>query len=304
MRVFVTGGTGLIGRNLVAKLLLRGDSVAVVTRDAGAAGKVLPAEVSFIEADPTVGGSWQNEVEGADVVVNLAGEPIFGPRWTRSQKHRIRTSRVRTTENIVEAITACRDRPGVFISGSAVGFYGPRGNEQLSEDAPAGDGFLADVTGQWEAAAGKASSLGIRLILLRTGIVLASEGGALQRMVLPFRFHAGGPAGSGRQWVSWIHIDDLVGMIIWAMDTAGVEGPMNAAAPKPVTNREFAGTLAHELGTKSWLPAPRILLRMGLGQVADIITTGQRVIPARAITAGYRFGYCELGEALHQILAR
>ena len=302
MRVFVTGGTGLIGRNLVAALLSRGDCVSVVTRDAAAAGKVLPERVSLTEADPAEGGSWQREVDGADVIVNLAGEPIFGSRWTRPQKERIRTSRLRTTENIVEAIAACRDRPGTFISGSAVGYYGPRGSEQLSEDAPAGDGFLADVTGQWEAAARQVSSLGTRLVLLRTGIVLASGGGALERMALPFRFHVGGPAGSGSQWISWIHIDDLVGMILWAMEATSIEGPINAVAPGPVTNRQFAATLADELGTKSWLPVPRTLLRIGLGQVADIVTTGQRVIPARAVAAGFHFRYCGLGEALHQIL--
>lgn len=302
MRVFVTGGSGLIGRRLVARLMERGDTVTVLTRSAAAASGALPAGAMLIEADPTTPGRWQDAISTADAVVNLAGEPIFARRWTRAQRERIRTSRIRTTENIVEAMTACANGPKTLVSGSAVGFYGPRADEQLREDAPPGDDFLAEVTIQWEAAARKASEADVRVVLLRSGIVLSAQGGALVRMTPPFRLHVGGPVGSGRQWISWIHIDDLVGMIELALDSPALEGPVNGTAPSPVTSRRFASILGETLGRKSWLPVPRIILRVALGQVADTVAAGQRALPAKAIAAGYSFRHPDLPEALRQIL--
>ena len=302
MRVFITGGSGLIGRCLVDRILGRGDSVVVLTRCAAAARKVFPAGVSLIEADPTIRGHWQNAIANADAVVNLCGEPIFKDRWTKTSKERIRTSRTSSTENIVKAMVDCPDGPKTLVSGSAIGFYGPRGSEELFEDAPPGDDFLAQVGVQWEAATRKASEAGIRVVLLRIGIVLARQGGALERMMLPFRLHVGGPIGGGRQWVSWIHIDDLIGMIIFALDNSAMEGPINATGPEPVTNRRFARTLGGVMGRKSWLPVPGILLRIALGQVATIVVHGQRVLPAKALAAGYRFRHTNLPGALEQIL--
>ena len=302
MRVFITGGSGLIGRCVAARLTERGDSVVVLTRNAAKASKVLSADVTLIEGDPTIPGQWQSDLASADAIVNLSGEPIFEHRWTRSIKEQILTSRTSSTENIAQAMANCPNGPRTLISGSAIGFYGPRRSEELSEDAPPGGDFLARVSIEWEAATRRASEAGIRVVLLRTGIVLARDGGALARMTLPFRLHVGGPIGSGGQWVSWIHIDDLVGMILFALDNPSLEGPMNATALNPVTNRRFARTLGEILGRKSWLPVPDVLLRIALGQAASIVAQGQRVRPAKALAAGFRFQYANLREGLEQIL--
>ena len=302
--MFVTGGTGLIGRALVRRLVDRGDVVAVLTRNAAAANGRLPAGVSLVEGDPSAPGGWQELVSDAEAVVNLAGEPIFARRWSRAQKEKIRSSRVRSTENVAEAMTrAAAAAARTLISGSAIGYYGARGEEELCEDAPAGSDFLARVGIEWEGAARPASEAGIRVVLVRTGIVLAREGGALRQMALPFRLHMGGPVGNGRQWVSWIHIEDLVGILIHALDNESVEGPINATAPGPVTNRELSRALGEVLGRKSWLPAPGFMLRLVLGEVAGLVTTGQRVLPGRPLASGYRFGHPELSEALEDILA-
>ena len=300
VRAFITGGTGLIGRRLVDELLVRGDSIAVLTRDAAAARATLPKAVVLVEGDPTAPGPWQQAVSDADAVVNLAGEPIFARRWTAAQKRRILTSRVQATQNVVEAMAGLAEGPRTLINASGVGYYGPHGDEELDEDAPAGSDFLAQVGREWEAAAG-ATSAGIRAVLLRTGVVLAPEGGALKQMALPFRLHVGGPVGSGRQWVSWVHIEDLVGVILFALDNESMLGPVNGTAPHPVTNREFATTLGRVLGRKSWLPVPRVALRVAIGQVADLAARGQRVFPRKAVEAGYRFRYVNPSDALEQI---
>ncbi|MDP6438963.1 MAG: TIGR01777 family oxidoreductase [Candidatus Brocadiia bacterium] len=302
MRAFITGGTGLIGRRLVGELLARGDSVAVLTRDAGAAREALPVAVELVEGDPTAPGPWQQAVSDADAVVNLAGEPIFARRWSAAQKRRILTSRVQATRSVVDAMANLAPGPRTLINASGVGYYGPRGDEELDEDSPAGSDFLAQVGREWEAAAAAATKAGIRVVLLRTGVVLAPEGGALKQMALPFRLHVGGPVGSGRQWVSWVHIEDLVGVILFALDNESIQGPVNGTAPRPVTNREFAMTLGRVLGRKSWLPVPRIALRVAIGQVADLAARGQRAFPRKAVEAGYRFRYVRLSDALEQIL--
>ncbi len=302
MRVFITGGSGLIGRCVAARLTERGDSIVVLTRNAAKASKVLPADVTLVEGDPTMPGQWQSDLASADAVINLSGEPIFDHRWTRAIKERILTSRTSATENIAQAMANCPDGPRTLISGSAIGFYGPRGDEELSEDAPPGGDFLARVSIEWEAATRRASDAGIRVVLLRTGIVLARHGGALARMTLPFRLHVGGPIGGGGQWVSWIHIDDLVGMILFALDNPSLEGPINATAPNPVTNRRFARTLGEVMHRRSWLPVPKALLRIALGQAASIVAAGQRVLPAKALAAGFNFRYASLRGALEQIL--
>jgi hypothetical protein len=302
VRAFITGGTGLIGRRLVGELLARGDSVAVLTRDAGAAREALPVAVELVEGDPTAPGPWQQAVSDADAVVNLAGEPIFARRWSAAQKRRILTSRVQATRSVVDAMANLAPGPRTLINASGVGYYGPRGDEELDEDSPAGSDFLAQVGREWEAAAAAATKAGIRVVLLRTGVVLAPEGGALKQMALPFRLHVGGPVGSGRQWVSWVHIEDLVGVILFALDNESIQGPVNGTAPRPVTNREFAMTLGRVLGRKSWLPVPRIALRVAIGQVADLAARGQRAFPRKAVEAGYRFRYVRLSDALEQIL--
>ena len=304
MRVFITGGTGLIGRHLAARLQARGDSPVILTRDAHAASGLLPAGVCLVEGDPTVGGPWQEVVSTTDAIVNLAGEPIFGRRWTKARKRIIGASRINTTENVVEAMTWSPAGPKTLISGSGVGFYGPQGDDELGEDAPTGSDWFAQLAVSWEAAARAASKANIRVVLLRTGIVLARAGGALAQMMLPFRLHVGGPIGGGRQCVSWIHVDDLIEMIVFALDNPALEGPLNGTAPCPCTNRRFAETLAEVLGRRSWLPTPGILLRIALGEVANVAVSGQRVVPAKALAARFSFRYTDLPDALHQILAR
>jgi len=235
------------------------------------------------------------------VVLNLAGESIAGGRWTAARKARIENSRVAATRGIVDAIGAARTPPAVLLSGSAVGFYGVRGDEPIDESEPAGADFLAQVAKKWEeAATGLPSST--RLVLLRTGLVLDRKGGALPQLALPFRLFAGGPVGSGRQVMSWIHLDDWVAMARWAIASRDVEGALNVTAPSPVTNREFATALGHSLGRPALLPAPAFALRLVLGEMADaLILGGQRVLPSKALRLGFEFQYPQLDAALRAI---
>ncbi len=325
MKVVVTGGTGFIGRPLVASFLDKGAEVTVLTRSG--AGR-LPAEVKaatwpagttkpgeVLQRSPSGGGfagggpperaesRWWEALDGADAVVHLAGESIAARRWTREQKARIRESRIQGTRVLVDALARVERKPRVLISGSAVGFYGPRGDEELTEaDAP-GQDFLSEVCTAWEREARQAELLGMRVVLLRTGTVLERDGGALPRMLLPFRWFAGGPFGSGRQWMSWIHRDDLVGLIHFLIENEEARGPVNAVAPNPVTNLVFARTLGRVMRRPSRLAVPGPLLRLALGEMAEaLLLSGQRVLPAAALALGFRFRYPELEPALRAIL--
>ena len=301
MRVFITGGTGLIGRRLVRHLCKRGDSCVVLTRNATAARRTFPAEVACVEGDPTEAGPWQQAVRDADAVVNLAGEPLFRRRWTKRQKEWIVASRIRGTGNVAEAMTHA-GRARVLVSASGVGYYGMRGDEEVTEDDGPGADFLANLAIAWESATDKAAAAGARVVPLRIGVVLAPEGGALPQMSLPFRLHVGGPIGNGVHWVSWVHIEDMVAIIAFALDQPSLAGPINACSPNPVANREFAKALGAAMGRKSWLPTPRLMLRIALGEVADLAARGQRVLPSRLRQAGYRFRHPTLPEALQHIL--
>ncbi|MGC7847530.1 TIGR01777 family oxidoreductase [Desulforudis sp. 1088] len=315
MKVVVTGGTGFIGRPLVASFLDRGDEVTVLTRSK--TGR-LPAGVKAVTwpaGGPAASGEeggippgeaesrWWEALDGADAVVHLAGESIAARRWTPEQKERIRESRVQGTRVLVETLARVKRRPGVLVSGSAVGYYGPRGDEELTEaDAP-GQDFLSEVCTAWEREARQAEILGMRVVLLRTGMVLERDGGALPRMLLPFRWFAGGPFGSGRQWMSWIHRDDLVSLIRFLIANKEARGPVNAVAPNPVTNLAFARTLGRMMRRPSRLAVPRALLRLALGEMAEaLLLSGQRAVPARALELGFSFKYAELETALQAIL--
>ena len=297
VRIILCGGTGFLGSALARSLREDGHDVIILTRRPRRAG-----ELAWNPGDPA--GEWAGVIDGSDAVVNLAGEPIEAGRWTQARKAAIFDSRVRATEAVVTAITKAARPPSALLNGSAIGIYGAHRDDILTETSRPADDFLARVCIAWERAAAAAPTT-TRVVCLRTGLVLDRDNGALPRLALPFHLFAGGPVGSGRQWWSWIHIADWVAMVRWAMDTAAVSGAVNLTAPAPVTNREFAKTLGRVLQRPSILPAPALALRLALGEMADaLILTGQRVMPARAMDAGFTFRYNSLDLALRAIYAR
>jgi uncharacterized protein (TIGR01777 family) len=298
MKVAVTGATGLIGRRLVAALLGRGDEVVALSRS----GSALEG-ATVIQWDPLSGPA--PAVPGVDGVVHLAGEPI-AQRWTDEVKQRIRASRVLGTENLVSGLEAWEPRPKVLVSTSAAGFYGDRGSELLEESARPGpdDDFLASVCVAWETAAGAASDLGVRVVVLRNGVVLDRHGGALARMLGPFRAALGGPVAGGRQYLSWIAVDDTVGLYLAALDgSEWWSGPINACSPAVVTNAEFARALGRALHRPAVMPLPGFVLRIMFGEMSSALTASQRMVPARAVGLGYEFQQPELAEALEAVLS-
>ncbi len=299
MRVFLTGGTGFLGRALVQALVAQGDTCIVVSRGPppDAAGPV-----RFVRADPSRPGPWQEEAAHADAVVNLAGVPIVDPphRWTPDRKEAIRASRIGTTRNLAEAIGAATEPPRAFLSCSAVGYYGNRGDAELDELAPPGDDFLARLAIDWERAA-EAAGGRTRVVRLRTGIVLGRGGGALAPMLPVFRLGLGGPWGDGRGWWSWIHLADWVGLARFLLATE-LDGPVNLTAPNPLTVNEFAHSLGRALGRPAKVRMPAWALRLGLGEAADALLHLQRVVPRRALDAGYRFAFPTIDEALRDVV--
>ncbi|HJU05017.1 MAG TPA: TIGR01777 family oxidoreductase, partial [Nitrospiraceae bacterium] len=264
---------------------------------------VLDSRVHTMGWDGQTHGAWQHELESADAVINLAGEPIADKRWTKARRQILRESRVGPTRLLVEALGRLPGRPRTFINTSGVGYYGPRDATAVSEQTSSGSGFLAELSTAGERQAMQAEDCGIRVIRLRIGIVLGKDGGALPRMILPFRFLAGGPILPGDQWISWIHRQDLIGIIQWTLGNPQISGPVNGVAPGSVTMNEFSRTIGHVLGRPSWLPIPELVLRLALGDLATILTTGQRVEPAVALQGGYVFRYPTLEPALHEIMA-
>ena len=297
MRVLVTGATGLIGRALSASLLADGHEVVALSRSPDPQG--LPAQAKVVHGDPSVPGPWLEELAGCDACVNLAGEPVAAGRWTEARRKRIRDSRVLSTR-VLAAEIATRG-PRVLVNGSAIGFYGPRGDEVLDESSPPGNDFLAHVAVEWEEAA-RAARKRARVVLVRTGIVLSADGGALPRLVLPFRMFAGGPIGDGGFWQSWIHEADQVGILRLALEDERASGPMNATAPDPVRNRDLARALGRVLGRPSLLAAPAVAVRAALGEMAEVVLASQRVLPQRALELGYRFRWPALEPALRNLL--
>ena len=307
MRVFVTGGTGLIGTRLIRRLRERQDNVVVLTRHAVAARERLGPDCTIVEGDPSQSGAWMDAARDCDAVINLAGESIFGRRWNDEVKAQLINSRIKSAEHVVQALT--RNPTGangsrkVLINASAAGYYGPRDDEELTEESLPGNDFLARICVEWEGVARQAESQGVRVVLLRIGVVLDREGGALTQMLTPFKLFAGGPVGSGMQWMSWIHHDDLVGILLLALDNASATGPINGTAPNPLRNREFASALGRVLHRPAFLPTPAFALRLMLGEVAQIVTTGQRVLPRRALELGYQFKFPTVDVALADVLA-
>ena len=294
MRYLISGGSGFIGQALCRSLVDDGCDVVVLTRDAVRARSRLPGKTALIEKLGDAGD--------VDVVVNLAGENLADGRWTAARKREMRESRLGTTRSLVDWMAARERRPRILVSGSAVGWYGPRGDEKLGEDAAPGEDFAATLCRDWEAEAQKAAALGVRVCIVRTGIVLDAGGGALRKMLLPFRLGLGGRLGDGRQWMSWIARPDLVGLIRWLAETEAATGAYNATAPTPATNAEFTRTLAAALHRPALLPVPAFALRLLLGEMAELLLTGQRVLPIRAQAQGFGFRYSDLSAALRTII--
>jgi len=299
MKILVTGSTGLVGRTLVPFLTGRGDSVIRLVRSTS------KSEGAKVHWNPATGSIDTARLEGLDAVVHLAGERIATGRWTAEKKVRIRESRVRGTRLLCESLARLGQPPQVLVSASAIGYYGDRGDEILREESASGSGFLAQVCREWEAATESAIQKGIRVVHLRIGVVLSPLGGALAKMLLPFRMGLGGIIGSGRQFMSWIALEDLVGSIAYALTTDAIRGPVNAVAPHPVMNREFTKTLGRVLGRPTLFPMPAFAARLAFGEMADeLLLSSGRVEPARLSTTGYVFRYPTLEGALRHLLGK
>ena len=299
MRVTVTGAGGLVGRRLVDTLQARGDDVTVLSRDPARTARALGAEA--LPWQPLDGAAPAAALAGRDAVVHLAGERV-DQRWTEEAKRAIHASREVGTRNLVAGLRGAEPRPAVLVSASAVGYYGPRGDEVLDESAGPGDDFLARVCVAWETEAERAEELGMRVVRVRTGVVLDRHGGALGRMLVPFRLGVGGPVAGGEQWMPWIHADDLVRMYLAAIDDERWSGPVNASAPEPARNRDFSRALGRALHRPAVLPVPGAALRLLYGDMAEIVTEGQRVVPRRAQDLGFAFRHAALDAALRDAL--
>jgi len=304
--VTLTGATGLIGRPLVAALRARGAELTVLSRDPERARARLSepgrAPVRALRWDPPREAAPADALRGRDAVINLAGESI-SQRWSARAKRAIRDSRVGGTRSLLAGLAVSEPRPHALVSASAVGYYGAHGEEPLDEDAPAGHDFLAEVCAEWEAEAARAGALGMRVVQLRTGVVLSTGGGALASLLLPFRLGLGGPVAGGRQYMSWIHIADEVALMLAALEDERFSGPINATAPEPVTNGEFSRALGRALHRPALVPVPGPALRLAFGEMAQVITAGARVLPARALVLGFAFAHTHLQEALAHLLA-
>lgn len=304
MRIVVAGGTGFIGKALCRQLLAAGHEVVVLTRDPARAQGMVPAGAQVAGWSPQEPASLGETLTGAQAVVNLSGESIAAQRWTPEFKQRLVDSRLSSTRTLVQAIRQAQPRPAVLVNASAVGIYGSRGEEELTEASPPGTGFLAELAVRWEQAADEAREAGVRVVKLRIGIVLGEGGGALEKMLLPFRLFVGGPFGSGAQWFPWIHLDDVVGLTQHALEHESVEGAMNVVAPGIVRMREFCQALGRVLGRPSWLPVPAFALRLVAGELGETLLWSQRVVPQVALQTGYVFRYPQVEQALRALLRK
>ena len=301
MKIFMTGGTGFVGTSLARRLVEQGHQVTILTRKIS--GDPTPSNgVSLLEGDPTKEGPWQEQVASHEAVINLAGASIFR-RWTKEAKVMIRDSRVLTTQNLVEAMRECKGEKTTLISTSAVGYYGFHGDEELDENDPPGDDFLASLSKDWEDAASKAEQYSARVIICRFGIVLGRRGGALSEMIPLFKIGLGSPLGSGKQWFSWIHEQDLVNVYLFLLDHKNISGPINCMAPESVTNREFTKALGTALKRPTFMPAvPGFMLKIIKGEFGNILLKGQRVVPKKLLDAGFDFQFPRVNDALQDLL--
>jgi uncharacterized protein (TIGR01777 family) len=302
MRVVITGGTGLIGRALAADLAADSHEVILLSRAPGwVAG--LPAGVRAAGWDGQTAAGWGPLADGAQAIVNLAGENLGAGRWTAERKRRIRASRLNAGQAVVEAVRAAGRAPRVVVQSSAVGYYGPQGDQELAEGAPPGNDFLARLCVEWEASTAPVEAMGVRRVVIRSGVVFHASDGALPRMLLPFKLFVGGPLGSGRQWLSWMHIADEVAAIRFLIEKEEAAGAFNLAAPHPLTNAEFGRVVGRVLGRPAWIPAPAFALRLVLGEMATMVLDGQRAVPRRLLALGFAFRFPEAEAALRDLLS-
>ena len=304
MRVIITGGTGLIGKALSARLATEGHEPIVLTRDPEKAKGDLPAGVRAAGWDGKTGAGWSQLIDAGTTIVHLAGAGVADSRWTEERKREIRDSRIVSGAAVLAAIREAPAKPRALLQASAVGYYESRGDEAIDESEPPGDTFLAEVCVEWEDSTREVETQGIRRALLRTGLVLTPEGGALGKMLLPAKLGANGPLGSGRQGFPWIHLDDEIGAILFLIDREDATGPFNLTAPNPPTQAEFARALGHVIHRPSFLPAPAFALRLAHGEMADMLLEGQRVVPKRLLELGFRFRFPDLEGALADLLGK
>lgn len=300
MRIFITGANGFVGSHLSTILLREGHEVTALVRDQKKAS-VLPRETSLVTGEPSKPGKWQEAVAGHEVLINLAGASIF-KKWDQAYKQLLRDSRILTTRNLLEALPAAAGHTVTLLSTSAVGYYGFRRDEELDETSSGGTDFLAVLARDWEAEALKARDKGVRVVLTRFGVVLGGDGGALDQMTMPFRFFVGGPLGSGRQWFSWIHIEDLCRAALFVISHDEIQGPVNFTAPYPVTNRDLAKAIGKTLNRPSFMPAPSFMISLVLGEFGSVILNGQRVVPKVLQSNGFRFDFADVESALKDLL--
>lgn len=301
--IIIGGATGFIGRPLALSLAGEGYEVAVLTRSRDKARALFGDQAVAVEWDGRTSRGWLDLAGSATAIINLAGENIGAGRWTNKRKQRIVASRLDAGKAVMDSLRRAAGRPKSLIQASAIGFYGPRSDEELDETSPPGDGFLAGMVKEWESATREAEDLGIRRIVIRSGLVLGRDGGVLPRFLGPFRFFVGGPLGSGNQWLSWIHRDDEIAAVRFLLERPQLAGVFNLTAPGPVTMKEFARSLGRVMKRPSWFPVPAFLLRWLFGEMADeTLLSGQRVLPSALLKAGYEFLYPDLGGALEAIL--
>lgn len=304
-RVIITGGTGFIGRPLSLLLTQEGFDVVCLTRNASAAKNRGGNGIKFVEWDGKSAVGWSKYAEGAAAIVNLAGESIASGRWSDAKKQRILQSRMNAGKAVTEAVESVKQKPEVVIQASAIGIYGNRRKETLDESSGLGEGFLAEVAKDWEESTGEIETLEVRRVIIRSGMVLGATGGALARMLLPYRFFIGGPMGRGKQWMSWIHIADEIGSILFLLGRKDLKGIFNLTAPQPLQNKAFSRELGTLLKRPSWLPVPGFFLKLFLGKMAEeTILSSQRVLPVRLEEAGFKFAFPEFTGALTDILGK
>lgn len=306
MRVIITGGTGLIGKEVANSLANDHHEVIVLSRNTNKTSGLAPG-VRVVGWDARTANGWGELADGADTIINLAGESISGEgflpeRWSDEKKKRILESRVQAGQAVVEAIERAKVKPRVLLQASAVGYYGQTGDAPVTEESPAGDGFLADVCKQWEASTAAVEAMGVRRVILRIGLPLSMKGGVFTRLIFPFRLFAGGPLGSGQQYQPWIHMDDMVAAVRFLMDNNEASGPFNICAPTPVTNAELAKAIGRAMKRPSFLPAPAFAFKLGFGEVAQIVLEGNKMIPKRLTDMGFKWQHPHIGEAVADLL--